>query len=541
MKGAAVLGLAAMASKLIGTLQKIPLQNLAGDAAYGIYNTVYPFYVLLLFISSAGVPIAVSKMVSERHALGDRSGAQDVVKVSLFILSASGLAGFLLLYFGAGLIAGWMGNRKTELAIQSVSFALLIVPMMSVIRGYFQGLGDMMPTGVSQVIEQLIRVATMLGLLLWFLGQHRQDEVIAAGATFGSVTGALAGLGVMLYYWARHHRSIRSVIGGKDLSVMPEERRIGRKQLARTILAYSIPICLGSIALPILSIADSFTMPRLLALQGLSETGVMDRFGEYNRGLPLTQLVAMLASSLSVALVPAIAKAKLRGDKSAVRTQADGAMRMTWLLTLPAAAGLAVLAVPINVMLYTNAEGSATMALLALTAVFSSLNIISGALLQGAGAVKAPAVHLFAAAAAKIGLNLALIPFFGIDGAAAAAVLAFALAAALNLRALAKHTGARTQLRALIRPAAAALAMAAVLLAFQLAWNAAVSAAAPELPARLNMTALALLGIALGAAVYGAVALRTRAVTEAELARVPKSRKLLLILRKLRFLPPSQT
>ncbi|ANE45987.1 hypothetical protein SY83_06480 [Paenibacillus swuensis] len=540
VKGAAILGAAALISKLIGTLQKIPLQNVAGDTVFGIYNTVYPFYVLLLFISTAGVPIAVSKMVTERRALGDREGALDVIRVSAAILTITGVLVFGMLYFGADGIALLIGNSQTAPAIRSVSFALLLVPLMSVLRGYFQGLNDMVPTAVSQVAEQFIRVGTMVALMFWFIHAGYGDASIAAGATFGSVTGGAAGLAVMLYYWHQHRRLDQlkgigawTVEGRRPLAA----RALGRRMpLAKQILAYAIPICLGSIALPILSIADTFTLPRLFAMQGMSELAAMDAFGVYNRGLPLTQLVAMLVSSVSVAVVPAIAAAKLIRDEALVKDRAETALRLTWLVTLAASVGLAVLAEPINVMLYTNAAGSRTLAILAFTAVFSSLNIISGALLQGAGNVKAPAVHLGLAAAAKISLNIVLIPLWGIEGAAIAAVAAFALAAALNLRALAKHTGARfSPRRYLLRPGAAALAMAAALFAFRSTWNAFPAALA--MPPRLEMTALALLSIALGALVYGAAVFGTRAVTEAELARFPAlSGKLLPLLRKLRLL-----
>jgi O-antigen/teichoic acid export membrane protein len=206
LKGAALLGGAAVLSKLLGTLQKIPLQNVAGDVAFGIYNAVYPLYILILFAATAGFPVAVSKFVAERVMEGDHPGAKRIVVVSSALLMSAGLLLFLLLYFGAETIAGWIGITQTATAIRSVSFALLLSPVLAVLRGYFQGYQNMVPTAVSQVIEQLIRVITMVALLLYLVALAYDEAWIAAGATFGSVTGAGAGLVVMAVFWRRERR-----------------------------------------------------------------------------------------------------------------------------------------------------------------------------------------------------------------------------------------------------------------------------------------------------------------------------------------------
>lgn len=206
LKGAAVLGAAALISKVLGSIYKIPFQNIAGDEAYGIYNMVYPVYILILFASTAGLPITVSKLVSECVIHKDYDGAKRVFRVAAWIMSFTGFILFLILFFGADYIAYMIGEKGTALAIRSVSFALLIVPFMAAVRGYFQGLQDMVPTGVSQVYEQLVRVATMLMLTYWFVQldwsqtSWTKDDWTAAGATFGAVTGSIAGLLVMLYY-----------------------------------------------------------------------------------------------------------------------------------------------------------------------------------------------------------------------------------------------------------------------------------------------------------------------------------------------------
>lgn len=491
LRGAAVLAAAAVVSKLIGTLQKIPLQNLAGDTVFGIYNAVYPLYVLILFMATAGFPLVVSKFVSECVAAGRPAEAGRVLRVASIVLTGTGLVCFVLLYFGAETIAGWMGLPQTAPAIRSVSFALLVVPLMSALRGYYQGFQSMLPTAWSQIWEQTVRVATMFTLLVVLLGAGADAATVAAGATFGSVTGALAGLGVMLWYRSRETREKRADRGtgplagdaggaaamhsapdsanaregvveapGCDLAARPTRETADRYhrpqagppvpstntagqtgpgqrgasagesdwRLMRRLAAYALPLCLGTIAMPILTLTDSFTIPRLLLQRGEDAAGALFQFGLYNHGLPLVQLVAMIASSLSAAIVPAVAEARQRSDAAALRQLAATSLRLCWLLALPAASGLALLAEPINMLFYKTTEGSFTMALLSFTALGSAVNIIAASVLQGIGAVRAPALYLLLAAAVKAAGNVALVPRYGITGAAAAAVAAFALA-----------------------------------------------------------------------------------------------------------------
>lgn len=201
------------------------------------------------------------------------------------------------------------------------------------------------------------------------------------------------------------------------------------------------PDLLGMLAVPLINLVDTFTVPRLLKADGFNEEGAMIQFGIYNRGMPLVQLITMLATSLSVLFIPALAEARITGNKQLVTDRTRVSLRWFWLLSLAASVGLAVLAVPLNVMLYEDAAGSNVMRWVAFTAAGSAMSIITAAMLQGIGIVRAPAVHLLAAAAAKTLLNLLLVPQLGITGAAIAGVAAHFMAAALNGALLARHTG----------------------------------------------------------------------------------------------------
>lgn len=547
LRGAAILGLAAVISKLLGTLQKIPLQNIAGDEVFGIYNAVYPLYIFILTLASAGFPIAVSKFVADYAAQGNLQEANRVFRLALRLLALSGLAGFAVLYAAADGIAAVIGLKAAAPGIRSVSFALLAAPAMAAVRGYFQGLEDMVPTAVTQVVEQFVRVAVMIILLFWLTARQAQPAIIAAGAAFGSAAGALAGLAAALWLWWRKRprpaapeAMPKGCPGGREVSVGKDElAKEGSGRFFKRFAAYAIPVCIGTVAMPVLTMVDVLTIPRVLVAQGLAESAAAHRFGLYNHGLPLVQLVVMIATSMAAALVPSVAQAVAAGDRRLLAARTGPVLRFTWLAGLGAAFGLAATALPVNAMLFSTTEGWQAMTVVSFTALFATLHVVTGCMLQGLGAVAVPARSLFVAAGVKAAGNLLLVPALGIEGAAIAAVLAYAAAFALNLRTLRLLAPqAVAPAKALLRPAAAALAMALAVLAVE--WCILHLPGPGPSPSRLRYTAAALAAIAAGAAVYIAALFRWGAVRPDELALLPEydSRWKPLLLR-LRLIPQS--
>jgi O-antigen/teichoic acid export membrane protein len=555
LKGAAILGAAAIISKLLGTLQKIPLQNLAGEEAFGIYNIVYPLYTLILTLAIAGFPLTVSAFVSESLAAGHPQQARRVLRVASASLLATGLLTFTLLYSGADTIARLLGASQTAPAIRSISWALLMVPVMAALRGYFQGYGNMIPTAVSQVVEQLVRVAIMLSLLLLFLRMGYGADQIAAGATFGSTAGAFAGLLVMVYYFWRERRADKLAAGraaGRLLSGaartaaasdQPHLQPLEQERTGALLLRFAkmaLPVCLSAIALPALTLVDSATLPRLLLGKGMDEAAALHQVGLFNHAQPLVQLVTLIATSMTAALVPAIAYARQRGEMTLLRSRTEAAVRVAWLTGLAASFGLAVTAEPINRMLFDTATGSATMAILAFTAVFGTLQIVTASVLIGYGASRLPATYLFAATLFKLLLNLLLVPPLGLAGAAWASVAAYALASLLGLAALRRRVGVSFPLTAyLVRPLAAATAMCAAVFAVRFATYGLARLAGADPTGRGLATATALAAVCLGAVVYAVILLRNGGITRSELAAGPGALKRLLpLLERLRLLPP---
>ncbi|MFB9324358.1 oligosaccharide flippase family protein [Paenibacillus aurantiacus] len=533
VKGAAILGVAVILGKLLGTLQKIPLQNLAGDRVFGIYNAVYPFYQLLLAAATAGVPVAVSIMVAEQAAVGGRRAVYRTLQVSTLLLAVAGVAGFGLMWAGADPIARWIGDPAASRAIRASALALWVVPVMAALRGYYQGLGRMLPTAVSQLAEQTVRVAAMLSLLVTGLALDWSDGMLAAGATAGSAAGGMAGLAVLTWLWAREQRKVddRRALAAEEGAI---EKRGGRR-IARRLIGLAVPVTLGALALPVLGVVDSLSVPPLLTAGGMSGAEAMAQFGLYSRGQPLVQLVVMIAGAVGGALVHGLVSARAQGDEAAARAQAALAMKGAWWIGSGAACGLVLLAPAMNRMLYADEAATTTFALVGLGAVAGTVSAIAAAVLQGVGVVRAPALYMLAAAALKAALNAAIVPAYGIAGAAGAGLAALGAAALLSAAAVRRACAARMPARSL---AGLVLALAVMAAALTVLERAAYPALLEWLPPRAAATALALGGTGLGAALFLAAGLRFGGVSARDVRALPGGAKLAARLRRLQLLPP---
>ncbi|QKG83087.1 polysaccharide biosynthesis protein [Kroppenstedtia pulmonis] len=518
MRGAFILGAAAFFIKLLGAVYKVPYQNITGNEGMFVYQQVYPLYSTLLTIATAGIPIAISKLVSEKLASGNGAGAQRLFKVTSIILSISGLFFFILLYVGAPWVAKWMGSESLlTLPIQSVSFALLVVPLMSVIRGYFQGHQNMTPTAVSQMVEQSVRVATILLLAWWFMSSGAGVIYAGAGAVFGAFTGAAAGLIVLLVYWRKSRQTRLEMIKNtpKETGSSPESAL----HIFRNLLVLSIPICLGSLVLPLLSLVDSFTVANLLEAGGWSNQMAVEQKGIYDRGQPLIQFAAFFATALALSIVPAIAEAQARQSEREILERSSLALRLTLIMGLPASVGLAVVAQPTNVMLYKDDAGSLALAILALTTLFSTLGMTSSGILQGIGRVMLPARNLLIGVGVKLLLNVWLVPLWDIRGAALATVGGYAVASCLNLIILYNRMGPILHLRRIGLPLLVANGLMA---AVSFGTVQGVLWLATEKAGRLGMTVAALSGVLAGALFYAFALLKLGILSREEMKKVPK-------------------
>lgn len=499
-----------MVTKLLGSVYTVILQNIIGDHGMGLFQMAYPIYATLLAIATAGFPVAISKLVSERLAFQDIAGARQVLKISLYTLMMLGVFSFCILFFGAGFWARLAGDSSAQLAIRAISPALLIVPVLSALRGYFQGYQWMTPTAYSQVIEQLIRVATILGLSIWLTRAGFHESVTVAGAAFGAVTGALFGLLTVLIYGYRNL--------GKF--VTNPEVRASLVFLTKKLLNYALPISIGALVVPLMNNVDVMTVVNLLKESGASQALATTQFGLLSgRAFKLMMLPTTLAAGIGIAVMPAISEAFTLGYRRQVSSRVSLALRMTILLALPSAIGLMVIARPIDFALFRDGAGALTIQILSLAILFASLQTTVAAVLQGAGWIYLPVVHLFLACCIKLVANWWLVPLFGISGAAYATVISYAVAAVLNMAAMVLLMHEKIQwINWFLKPIIATIVMFGIIFALNNEW----SKYSGGMPGRIPSAVFAVVAMLIGMLVYGISVLTSGSLSKDELASLPK-------------------
>ncbi|GAB2676955.1 oligosaccharide flippase family protein [Paenibacillus thermoaerophilus] len=429
VKGTLILAVAALVARALGLVQRVPLEHLLGKDGSGMFGQANNAYLALLVIATAGIPSALSKLVSERMELGRHREAQDLFRASVLFALAAGV----VLTAGLYLLAPWYAEFSrvpdSAAAIRAISPTLLLFPLIAMLRGYFQGNRMMMPGGISQIVEQLIRVAAALALAGVLLGLGFSVPVAAAGAAFGSVIGGVAALAVMLYYY----RKLRREQAAKSGRGTADETRLRTGEAYKLILRISVPITLFSLAVPLLYMLDSSLLGPLLAPQ-MGEQRAAEWLGILTgRAQPIAGLPIILAVALSQSVIPVISSAYAKGDADEVARQTSLCLRLSLLSGLPAVVALSVAAEPLTGFLYTDAEGAGMVSLLTAGTIFQILMMTTGAILMGLGRVNACVAFVGIGLAVKLAALYALTPLLGPNGIPVSTSLCFAVASVLNL------------------------------------------------------------------------------------------------------------
>ncbi|MGI6206465.1 MAG: putative polysaccharide biosynthesis protein [Anaerovoracaceae bacterium] len=526
VKGAVILGAAGIVVKILGAFFRIPLANIIGDTGMGYYQTAYPIYVLLLAISTAGIPTAIARMVSERTADGNHREAYRIFKLSFVLLAGIGLATCLILFLGAPFYVKF-STHKAIYAIRSISPALLVIPIMAAFRGYTQGLQDMTPTAISQIVEQLFRVIT--GLTLAVLLVPKGLEFAAAGASFGATAGGICGLIAIVIVFFRRRKAINRKCLDTPVDLPTEKAGT----IIKKIIIIAIPITIGAAIMPIMSNIDLVIVSRRLVQTGFSAEEANSLYGQLSGfATPLINFPQVLTQSIALSLVPAIAAAHEIGDEQGLKRNTELGMRMAMIVGLPCAAGLFALAKPIMLMLYPTQKESAIsaagcLAVLAIGVIFlSSVQTLTG-ILQGIGRQMIPVINLAIGAGFKVVITYVLtgIPALNVKGAAAGTVCAYLVASLLNFRAAQKYTGAHFSLSlTVVKPGSASLIMGIS------AWL--IYKGMSLFTGNMISTLVAVLA---GVVIYALLIFAFKAITEEEMLRLPHGEKIVGIARRLKF------
>lgn len=502
--GAAILAAAGVLSKVFGAVYRIPLARLIGAEGMGLYGMAYPLYTMILALSTAGIPVAISKLVAEKLARGEPEEAGQVFRVAAWALFLSGLV-FSLILFGLAhflVVQGLLRDARAYWPVVAIAPAILVVSVISALRGFFQGQQNMLPTAVSQVVEQLVRAGT--ALLLGYLLLKKGIEFAAAGAAFGAVTGAVAALGVLLWYLRTE---------GPAVGTEPVPGR-ARWDILKAIFILAIPVSLASLVMPIMQNIDVIIVPLRLGVAGYTTSEATALFGQLSQmAATLINLPTIITVSLAVSLVPAISAAAASGNRGELRARMQTALRLTVLLELPAFTGLFVLARPIMDLLYDLPAAGTALAALSASCLFLGLHQTTSGILQGLGRTDIPVRSLAIGAVVKVVLTYVLtaVPALGIRGAALGTVATFLVATLLNSLAIDRLVGFPWDARDLVvKPILAAAGMAGcVLLGYRL------------LTPAVGTSLATLLAIGIGVVSYGLALILVRAVRAEDLELLP--------------------
>lgn len=461
--GISILGIAGLICKVVGVLYLIPLANLIGSHGLGVYNQIFPSYNLMLAISSAGIPVAISRMVASRVARGEVRNPNRVFRAALVVLGVLGLVSTLLMLLFSGDFARATDTPESVHGFLMIAPSLLLVCVMSAFRGYMQGQRRMWPTAISQLIEQVGKVGVALPLAHYYM-QRGGYPLGVAGALLGTSLAEAAALLYMAvdYFWARP-----GLQGGIALDDRPVE---GYRAITRELVFTAVPITIGAIIVPLAGTVDSFMLVRLMKAY-LPEQTALSYYGIYaGLVISLINVPTALAMAMSSNLVPSISARRAAGDQEGVRRDAAAGLRLAVVIGLPSSVGMSLLAEPILTLLfhsrYSAAElhlGGQLLSISALTIVVFTLVQSTSGILQGLYRQRIPMYTLFLGVLVKIAINYTAVqqPALNIFGAPWASLTCYCISAGLNLLYVARHADIRLDWAdLLLRPGLATLAMA---------------------------------------------------------------------------------
>lgn len=516
IKGATILAVTGLAARFIGALFRIVLAAILGDEGIGLYMYAYPVYSTLLVISTAGIPVALSKLMAEKIALNDFREALRIFKVAFFLLTLTGLAITLVLLLGAELFAVYIvKDMQAVLPLMAIAPAIFFVTVMASLRGFFQGQQNMLPTASSQLLEQLVRVGFSIILVILLLPVGL--EYAAAGATSGAAAGGLGGLVFLSIFYLRSR---------KKLFRQAEEQETHNPDTTYRIIAsifrLAIPVTIGGLVIPLISLIDLAVVPRQLQAAGFDLATARALYGQLT-GMagPIVYFPNVIALALSISLVPAISEAYALQDRRLIQSRAAIAIKLTVLFSLPSAIGLFLLAEPITLLLYNNAAAGYSLAYMSWSVIPLCLYVTTTGLLQGLGRPITPALNMVYGGIVKtlFAWFLTAIPELNVGGAALASVIGIGVAAALNLYHVNRYTGWRANLRELLLfPGAAAIVMSIFV---YMVYRFMIVYGEPFLSAgRLNVAAT-LLAIIVGMLLYTVVLLMSGGLNRDEVSMLP--------------------
>lgn len=527
VKNASFLMVAALVSKIIGMLYKSPLSTTLGSSSFALFQYAQNAYFILLMIASFSIPQAVSKIMAEKIAFRRYRDAQKVFYCALIYAVVAGGIVALFCLFGTNLIVpDTMAGAR--LALKMLAPTIFLSGILGVFRGYFQAYRNMMPTSLSQIIEQIF-VAVFALLMSSLMIRHfsgQGDAVVqswsAAGATIGTGAGVLSALIFMLVVYSLNRRNIRKRIKSDRRSVNESYASV-----MKTIIIIVMPIIFSAFIYNVNTMINSYMYSDIMGRRGMDHELLQTLYAECGYFMTLINIPLTLASTAPTSMIPEVSAHYATGDMELANEKIDRATWISMLISIPAAVGLAVLSGPIVRLIFpgTNGVGAILLVIGAITIILNGNSNISNGVLQGIGKPNIPVFHAAIALAADVIAMLVLLFFtnLGIYAVVIAMILYAVVMCVLNEISMRKYMGYKNKWRsAYLNPLLASVPMAAV--AGGVYYGLYALLAMTPLPARVANAGCLVVAVALAAAVYFVVYLLVSAPTEEELAMMPGGR-----------------
>ena len=504
--GAAVLAAAVAIVKLIGAVYKIPLGNIIGDEGKAHFTVAYNIYNLLLTISTAGLPLAISKLTSEAHALGRENEKRKLFRTAIWLFFGLGTVFSLVMFFGSAQLASFMNDPLAFWSIRTLAPAVFCVCLLACMRGYTQGQGNMTPTAVSQILEALCKLGFGLSLAWYFLQLGRGVELAAAGAILGVTIGTVMSMLFLIFYLLTHRDRTQS------LDVPDSSGTLMKK-----VLLIGVPIPLSNSAMSIITLIDSkIVLGRLESISSLLPETPTALYGQYTFGMDLINLPPSFVYPVTMSLIPFAAAAMARKDNAGANRIISSAFRLIAILD-PAPPEAAAAAGP-------------HLQVLGIACIFICLMTLTNAILQSYGHERIPICTMIAGGITKIVMNYVLVgnPDINIHGAPISTLCCYLVICGLNLFFVWKYSPEKPKyLQLFTKPVVASVLMGVM------AW------AGYGLTLRVltggeyayGASALAtMIGIGAGVVVYGVLVIALGILRAEDLQSVPKGQKLIKLL-----------
>ncbi len=530
--GAAILAAGIAIVKLIGALYKIPLFNIIGDEGTGHFNNAYVIYNLLLMVSTAGLPVALSKSISEASTLGKRNQVHRTFSVALAAFFVLGTISFAVMFALAQPLADLQGDGAAVQAVRAIAPACFFVCVLSTFRGYAQGHGNMVPTAVSQIIEALGKLTIGLALAWLLVRAGASSADAAAGAIFGVTCGA----GICLIYLIVDHIHRRRSEPGRPTDVPEAPGTIFKR-----LLVIAVPITLCSSVTPITSWLDTAQVQNILRdvmnaqpaqwyeAQKLLDPTVVDpvvaAYGAYQKAITIYNLPSSFMVAITASVIPAISACRAKRDFQGAGRIAESSMRVGMLLALPAGIGLSVLASPVMHFVYRSDTdytiADPSMMILGIASIFVCVMLVCSSVLQASGFVNLPIVIMVAGCAAKLIVNNFMVRHVGAVGAAVGTLVCYVIVAVLELLLIKRVIPSPPEYtRVFAKPMVAAGVM-----------GMAVWAAYGLVSRFMGNTLSTMAAICVGVVVYAVLVVALKAISREDLSLMPKGDKIARLLR----------